>query len=232
VRQLLLSQVESRPSGRIKDEVAALKRERIVSAAVDLFYDSGYEHTTLEAVAERLGVTKPFIYAHFKSKTELLAEICGRGIGSSLRAIDGVLAINTTPTEKLRKLGQLFVASVLENQKPIGIFTREEKNLTPRDFKRISEMRRSFDAKLTGLLNVGLRRGEFRMADPAITTLAIDGIVSWTYVWYRQNGRLSAADLADELAALILAMAGVAAPDQRLNGKQAGAKRRTKRARA
>lgn len=192
----------------IKDEVAALKRERIVSAAVELFYERGYEHTTLEAVAERLGVTKPFIYAHFKAKTELLAEICGRGISSSLRAIDGVLAMDASPTDKLRMLGQRFVASVLENQKPIGIFTREEKNLARKDFKRISEMRRSFDAKLKGLLNAGIRRGEFRMADPAIAALAIGGIVSWTYVWYRRNGRLPLTDLADELAALILAVAG------------------------
>jgi AcrR family transcriptional regulator len=198
----------------IKDEVAALKRERIVSAAVELFYERGYEHTTLEAVAERLGVTKPFIYAHFEAKTELLAEICGRGISSSLRAIDGVLAMDASPTEKLRILGQRFVTSVLENQKPIGIFTREEKNLARKDFKRISEMRRSFDAKLKGLLNAGIRRGEFHMVDPAIATLAIGGIVSWTYVWYRRNGRLSLAELADELSALILAAAG-ATPSKR-----------------
>lgn len=224
-----MSRLETNSTLHIKDEVAALKRERIVSAAVELFYERGYEHTTLEAVAERLGVTKPFIYAHFKSKTELLAEICGRGIGASLRAIDGVLAMEGTPTEKLRLLGQKFVTSVLENQKPIGIFTREEKNLTPRDFKRISEMRRSFDAKLTGLLNLGIRRGEFRMADPAIATLAIGGIVSWTYVWYRRNGRLSAAKLADELAALILAVAGVVEPKPRLNGKAVGTKRGARR---
>ena len=57
----------------IKDEIAALKRERIIGAAVELFYERGYENTTLEAVAERLGVTKPFIYSHFGSKAELLA---------------------------------------------------------------------------------------------------------------------------------------------------------------
>ena len=39
----------------IRDEVAALKRERIITAAVELFYERGYENTTLDAVAERLG---------------------------------------------------------------------------------------------------------------------------------------------------------------------------------
>jgi len=57
----------------IRDEVIALKRERTITAAVELFYERGYENTTLDAVAERLGVTKPFIYAHFRSKTEPVA---------------------------------------------------------------------------------------------------------------------------------------------------------------
>jgi AcrR family transcriptional regulator len=193
----------------IKDEVLVLKRERIVSAAVELFYERGYDQTTLEAVAERLGVTKPFIYSHFESKTDLLAEICGRGIGSSLRSINTVLTMQASPTEKLRALGQQFVTSVLENQKPIAIFTREEKNLAPKDFKRISDMRRAFDAKLNGLLNEGIARGEFRIADPAIAALAIGGMVSWAYVWYRENGRLPLPKLADQLSALIVELAGV-----------------------
>jgi AcrR family transcriptional regulator len=50
--------------------VAALKRARTVDAAVQLFYEYGYEKTTLEAVADRLGVTRPFIYSHFSSKAE------------------------------------------------------------------------------------------------------------------------------------------------------------------
>ncbi|WP_295497529.1 TetR family transcriptional regulator [Sphingorhabdus sp. EL138] len=36
----------------IKDQVIALKRERIVEAAAQLFYDRGYDRTTLEAVAD------------------------------------------------------------------------------------------------------------------------------------------------------------------------------------
>jgi AcrR family transcriptional regulator len=198
----------------IKVEVAALKRERIIGAAVELFYERGYEHSTLEAVAERLGVTKPFIYAHFTSKAEILAEICGRGIRSSLEAIDGVLDMDATPTEKLGMLGRRFVTSVLANQKPIAIFTREEKSLAPKDFKRISDMRRSFDAKLNRLLNMGIRSGEFRIPDPAIAALAIGGMVSWAYVWYRPGGRLPLPKLADELSALILALAGASAPSK------------------
>lgn len=198
------------PTMGIRDEVAALKRERTIAAAVELFYERGYENTTLDAVAERLGVTKPFIYAHFSAKTELLAEICSRGIASSLAAMDSVLRLDRAPAEKLAELGRRFVTAVLESQKHIAIFAREEKNLPPKDFERISAMRRDFDRKLSDLLAEGAASGEFRLADARLTALAIGGMVSWAYVWYRANGRLTLAELAEEMSALVLALAGAA----------------------
>jgi AcrR family transcriptional regulator len=192
----------------IRGEIAALKRERTTAAAVELFYERGYENTTLDAVAEKLGVTKPFIYAHFGSKAELLAEICGRGISDSLNAIDRALRIDGGPTEKLSELAKNFVVSVLENQKPLAIFAREEKNLLPDDYERISSMRRQFDRKLVSLLNDGVKAGEFHLPDPSVAALAIGGLVSWAYVWFRPHGRMSRSQLADEMTLLILSMVG------------------------
>lgn len=193
----------------IKAEVAALKRDRIVAAAAQLFYERGYERTTLEAVAESLGVTKPFIYSHFKSKAELLADLCTCGVSASLVAIDAALALDAKPTEKLRQLSRDFLLAVLGNQRNIAILTREEKNLEPADYQRLSALRREFDQKFISLLRAGVDAGEFSLADPAIAALSIDGLVSWAYVWYRPHGRLSPDDLADEVSGLILAMVGV-----------------------
>jgi AcrR family transcriptional regulator len=194
------------PAMGIRDEVATLKRERTIAAAVELFYDRGYENTTLDAVAERLGVTKPFIYAHFSSKSELLAEICSRGISSAMHAIDEVLGLDLSHGGKLAEFARRFVTAVLASQKHIAIFSREEKNLLPQDFERISAMRRDFDRKLGALLRDGVEAGEFQIGDPALGALAIGGMVSWAYVWYRENGRLTVPDLAEEMARLVLAM--------------------------
>ncbi len=193
----------------IKDEVTALKRERTVEAAAQLFYDRGYEKTTLEAIAQILGVTKPFIYSHFKSKAELLSDICTRGVSASLVAIDSALELETTPSAKLRKFAHDFLIAVLRNQRNIAILTREEKNLEPLDFARLSALRREFDRKVVSLLRSGIDAGEFRLADPEVAALSIGGLVSWAYVWYRPHGRLALDALADQVSALILAMAGV-----------------------
>lgn len=190
----------------IRSEVAALKRARTVSAAVDLFYQMGYEHTTLDMVAERLGVTKPFIYAHFTSKGELLAEICARGIGTSLDALNSVLSTKATPAEKLLLLSERFPTAVLESQKHVAIFMREEKNLAPADLLRINDMRRTFDRRLAKLLGEGIDAGEFEESDAHITALAIGGMVSWAWVWYRAKGRLSIEEIAGEISRLIMRM--------------------------
>ena len=71
---------------------------------------------------------------------------------------------------------------------------------------RISTMRREFDRKLVALLEAGVKSGEFHLSDPPIAALAIGGLVSWAYVWFRPRGRMTMNELAGEMTALILAM--------------------------
>ena len=190
----------------IRDAVSRLKRERIIATAVELFYSNGLSNTTLEAVADQMNVTKPFIYSHFKSKSELLAEICSRGIRASLDALNRAVASGGSATDKLQLLARDFMLAVLSNQAHIAIYNREEKHLSPADSDSINDMRREFDRKFCTLLNEGVATGEFVVEDVQLTSLAIGGIVSWSYVWYRPNGRLTPAETADRVADLVLSM--------------------------
>lgn len=194
----------------LKDEISALKRERVVQAAFELFYERGYDNTTLDAVAERLGVTKPFIYAHFGSKGDLLAEACSRGVLASVAALDAAIASPGSIRDKLARLGRDFVTVVLDHRTNIAILSREEKNLSPDDAKRIGAMRRGFDDKLVKLLEAGIAKGEFNVPDARVASLAISGMVSWTYAWYRPGGRFTADEIADQMSQMILGMVGAA----------------------
>ncbi len=186
--------------------VQSLKRERIVAVAVDLFYLQGFGQTTLDQVAEQMGMTKPFIYVHFHSKGELLAAICAQGIRVSLGAIDRALASGGSARQRLTAFAHGFTLAVLESQKHVAIYTREEKNLAPADCDAIQRMRREFDRKLTGLLDQGVASGEFQISEPPLAALAIGGIASWACVWFRPGGRLAASEIAQHMAALMLAM--------------------------
>ena len=197
---------DASPVEDIRDAVTRLKRERIIATAVDLFHNNGLSNTTLEAVAEKMNVTKPFIYSHFKSKNALLAEICSRGIRASLDVLDRVVTSEGTVTQKVQTLARDFMVAVLENQGHIAIYTREQKHLSKEDSAAIDDMRREFDRKFCGLLNEGVAAGEFVVEDVQIASLAIGGIVSWSYVWYRPDGRLTQAETAERISGLVMAM--------------------------
>jgi AcrR family transcriptional regulator len=55
-------------------------RERILSAAAQLFAAHGFASTSMPAIAELSGITAGAIYRHFKSKAELLLEVVKRAL--------------------------------------------------------------------------------------------------------------------------------------------------------
>jgi len=54
-------------------EAASPTRKRIVDAATKLFYAEGIGRVSVDAVAEKAGLTKRTLYYHFKSKDDLIA---------------------------------------------------------------------------------------------------------------------------------------------------------------
>jgi AcrR family transcriptional regulator len=198
----------------MRDEIAAFKRERILQEAVRLFYARGFTATTLDEVAAGLGVTKPFIYSHFRSKADLLRAICQPTIAMSVEAAERALAAPGTPTERLHGFVGDFTRVVLGRQANIAVFFREEKHLAPEALAEINALRKEFDRLLVALLDAGVAAGEFRIADTHVTALAIGGMVSWAYTWYRPDGRLSLDELGARMAQVALQMAGVLPPGQ------------------
>lgn len=63
---------------RRRDEGQAPPRERILTAAEDLFYRNGIRAVGVDAVAEAAGTNKMTLYRHFSSKDELISEYLRR----------------------------------------------------------------------------------------------------------------------------------------------------------
>jgi AcrR family transcriptional regulator len=193
----------------MREEIQAYKRERILQEAVALFYARGFTATTLDDIAAALGVTKPFIYTHFRSKTELLAALCTPTIELSLGAVTNAAKGPGTPTERLFRAVIDFTKVVLQRQANIAIFFREEKHLEPAALAEITALRKRFDRTLSKLLTEGVAAGEFEIADVNLAALAIGGMISWAYTWHRPNGRLPLDELCARMSDLALQMAGV-----------------------
>jgi AcrR family transcriptional regulator len=192
----------------MREEILAYKRERILEEAVKLFYERGFTGTTLDDIAAELGVTKPFIYTHFRSKTELLAALCKPTIELSLQAVERAAKASGSPTARLHRAIAGFTQVVLSRQANIAIYFREEKNLGRDALAEINALRKKFDRVLSNLLHEGVAAGEFDVADVNLAALAIGGMISWAYTWHRPEGRLALEEMCQRMADLALQMVG------------------------
>jgi AcrR family transcriptional regulator len=193
----------------MRDEILAYKRERILEEAMALFYARGFTGTTLDDIAAALGVTKPFIYTHFRSKTDLLAAVCLPTIEMSVAAVAQAAKTTGTPTQRLRHAIVDFAKVVLVRQPYIAIYFREEKSLSPEAHEEINSQRRKFDRLLSKLLREGVASGEFQIRDVNLAALAIGGMISWAYTWHRPGGRLPVDELCERMADFALQISGV-----------------------
>lgn len=192
----------------MREEISAYKRDRILEEAVKLFYERGFSGTTLDDIAGKLGVTKPFIYTHFRSKVELLEAICRPTIEMSL---DAIAEAARQPGPAGRRLFDgivNFSKVVLQRQANIAVYFREEKHLSEPGLAEINALRKRFDRVLSDLLEEGSAAGEFRVVDVRVAALAIGGMVSWAYTWYQPDGRLPIEEVGEKLAHFALQLVG------------------------
>jgi TetR/AcrR family transcriptional regulator, cholesterol catabolism regulator len=179
----------------MRAELELFKRERILKEMIELFQERGFREVTLDALAERLKVTKPFIYQFFDSKQQLIATVYERGAQQLLASIEGYLDSESPPAKRLYDFVRSFALQNIESRALSAVFSREEGDLPPETLKAIRAIHRQFDIKLASLIEDGIKTGEFAVQEPHIAGLAISGMVRWIHRWF-QDGRLSAAEIA------------------------------------
>jgi AcrR family transcriptional regulator len=190
----------------IKEGVNQLKRRLILEAAARLFSERGYAATRIDDIIAELSASRRVIYEHFGGKSDILVAICEQAIRSTIDLATGVARAPLDPVEKLRRLVRDFTQIVIDNRDYIAISTREMMFLPADSRARITRMQKKFDRILGAILADGAERGVFTVADPALTALAIGGMIIWAHRWYRTSGRLSSDQVADAMAAAALEM--------------------------
>jgi AcrR family transcriptional regulator len=191
----------------MRAELEVFKRERILKEMIELLQERGFREVTLDALAERLKVTKPFIYQFFDSKQELIATVYERGAQQLLASIEGYVDSKSPAAKRLHDFVRSFALQNIESRAISVVFGQLEGDLPPETLEAIRGIHRQFDVKLASLIEDGKKTGEFTVQEPHIAGLAISGMVRWIHRWF-QDGRLSAAEIAALFADYALNLVG------------------------
>jgi len=181
-------------------------RERVLYAAVALFARQGYDATSVAQVITRAGVAKGGFYHHFASKEALLYEVYGDLITRQLAAMDAVLARRLSSAETVRALIVDLVESTAASAQQALVFWREQHKLGDERTEQYRRARRRYHDTVTRLIREAQTAGSFAaVASPEMVTFTIFGVINELPLWYRPQGRKRPAQIASELADLVLA---------------------------
>jgi TetR/AcrR family transcriptional regulator, cholesterol catabolism regulator len=189
----------------------ATRRSELTRQAARLFAEKGYHGTSIGDLAEAMGVQKGSLYAHIRSKADLLWEVAREGADAFHAALDGIPE-ELPATEKIRLALRAHLRVVAEQLDVATVFVREWRYLTGDRRHAFLAERRRYEERFRALFREGRELGELRTdLDDATATLLALSAANWAYTWLRPGEDTDA--LADRFFAVLLdGMRGYATP--------------------
>ncbi|MFI9344143.1 TetR/AcrR family transcriptional regulator [Streptomyces sp. NPDC052773] len=160
------------PRKRIRKDPAA-RRAEIVDAAAGVALSEGLECVTLRRIAEELAVRPGLISHYFPSAEDLVAEAFGSAASAEIDALLPEERPEGTPTEHLARFLARTTGEAYDAVSRLWINARHLSRYREVLRERVAVQEAVWRARLEGLIRQGVESGEFRTADPLVTTLQI-----------------------------------------------------------
>jgi AcrR family transcriptional regulator len=124
--------------------------QRVLDAALELFSEHGFEGTSLQEIADRLGVTKAAVYYHFRTKDEILLALVQPAFDELLEL---VAEADARPHRAGRRGVEVarYVDYLLRHRRVAAYLTRDATAMTrPAVLERATSLRGRVEAMLLG----------------------------------------------------------------------------------
>jgi AcrR family transcriptional regulator len=156
-------------------EERKMRQDRILEGALSVFKEKGLEGATMDQIASAAGFGKATLYYYFKSKEEVLSAILVDGWQNIWESLEPVIAEEGSP----RKTFVNVLIKIAENaQNRPGLF--EFLSNVPKAIKLDDQPWKDYQHKLyaiiQGLLEDGVKQGEFPKVDPQLMFKALGGL--------------------------------------------------------
>jgi len=152
-------------------------RTRVLDTAQDLVQRIGANAMSYQHISEAVGIRKASIHHHFPKKEDLLEALIQRYSGQFFAWLDGIARANVAAPVKLRRYIALFEATLREGRHdracPIGMLGAELASLGAASAALVQHFRKRNEAFLTGVLQQGLKDGQFNFSGDHRATAAL-----------------------------------------------------------
>ena len=197
----------------------ALNNERLAEVyrtAAQIILRKGYDATSINDIANALGMTKAGLYHYINGKKELLFDIMNFGLDELDEEVARPAHSIPDARERLRFIIASHAQLVTRGQGAITILVDEITALTPAQNRMITRRKREYFNRLRDLLNELKAQGQLHDVDTTAATFSLLGMINWLSRWFRQDGAMTQEQVAEEIVKI--ALNGLLRPESRASG--------------
>lgn len=181
----------------------------LLLAAIELFAERGYRATTTRDIVTRIGMSTGAMYAHFRSKEEMLFEVCLTGHRGVTTAMAKAAEADTHPADQLAGMVRVFTIQHARFHVIAKIVQYELYGMSEDHLAQVLDVRRHTSALVEDVLRRGVAAGTFTVPDVVGVGRALLSLCIDVARWYQPGHGSTPEELGDLYAELALRMAGM-----------------------
>jgi AcrR family transcriptional regulator len=181
----------------------------IYRAAARIICEKGYDATSMNDIADAVGITKSGLYHHVSGKRNLLFNIMHFGLDSLEEQVIVPARAVTDAEERLRAIITSHVRlitsrSTSQGNNPVTIVVDEVAGLTPAQRRKTDRRKRAYVDLIRETLEQLKAKGRLRELDVTAATFSLLGMILWLSRWYNPKGRLTPGQVSEEVAKIAM----------------------------
>jgi len=172
----------------------------VYQTAARIILQKGYDGTSVNDIAEALGITKAGLYHYISGKTELLYEIMKFGLEDLDQQVMVPAQSITDPEERLRFVMVTHARLVVGGVGTVTILVDEARALSPAQYRKVTKLKRGYLDFIRKTLDELQAQGKLRSVNTTVAAFSIIGSINWLSRWYQPDGPVGKAEIAEQIA--------------------------------
>lgn len=179
-------------------------KEKVRQSAQRLFRERGYAAIGMRELAKEVGMKAPSLYNHYKSKDDLLREICFDMAQQFFAAYDNAVITEEKFPRKLKAAIKAHINVIANNLEASEVFFNEWMFLEQPNLGKFKKLRFEYEMKFRDIIDKGIKKGDFKKMNSKLIAFAIFSALNATYELYHSDENLSQEQIADDISDLLL----------------------------
>lgn len=180
-------------------------RAQILDAAAVVFQAEGFERTTIDDIAERIGATKGRIYYYFRSKFDIYLAVYEAGMSGAFLTVEPLSQEPGTGRERLTAMAVRHLVNLMTDPGYHDVISQgvvAGRSTALKEHQRhaligLNDIRTRYEDLFRGVVTDGMADGSLRAGDARLATRFLLSSLNSTAMWFRVREKQDASEIRD-----------------------------------